>query len=96
MVGSLHSVPVDHTEKLVTVIELKLLGDSAVKRWTNSMSSRTTSQPRDRARTAVSNVADLVLVPPGSIPTTTSSKIEGARLCETIPAAAIHPVGRLS
>jgi fatty acid CoA ligase FadD21 len=71
------SVPVSSTEKLVTVIELKKrndLNEDAI-RWLNEIKSDVTS--------AISNahglnVGDLVLVPPGSIPTTTSGKIRRA------------------
>lgn len=71
------SVPVNSTENLVTVIELKkrtdLNGDAIS--WLSDVKSDVTS--------AISNahglnVGDLVLVPPGSIPTTTSGKIRRA------------------
>lgn len=75
------SVPVNSTEKLVTVIELKKRGESTVEvgRWLTSVKSDVTS--------AISNahglnVGDLVLVPPGSIPTTTSGKIRRAACAE--------------
>ena len=75
------SVPVDSTEKLVTVIELKKRGDSDVEamHWLSGVKSDVTS--------AISNahglnVGDLVLVPPGSIPTTTSGKIRRAACVE--------------
>ncbi len=68
------SIPVNSTEKLVTVIELKKRGDSNVDatHWLSGVRSDVTS--------AISNahglhVGDLVLVSPGSIPTTTSGKI---------------------
>jgi fatty acid CoA ligase FadD21 len=71
------SVPVNSTEKLVTVIELKKRGDSndEAMHWLSGVKSDVTS--------AISNshglsVGDLVLVPPGSIPTTTSGKIRRA------------------
>ncbi|AGB20667.1 acyl-CoA synthetase (AMP-forming)/AMP-acid ligase II [Mycobacterium sp. JS623] len=75
------SVPVNSTEKLVTVIELKKrseLNDDAV-RWLSAVKTDVTS--------AISNahglnVGDLVLVPPGSIPTTTSGKIRRAACAE--------------
>ena len=47
------------------------------RRCTSSASSRTTSPPPSRSAHGL-NVADLVLVPPGSIPTTTSGKIRRA------------------
>jgi fatty acid CoA ligase FadD21 len=75
------SVPVNSTEKLVTVIEVKKRGNSAVEtmHWLSGVKSDITS--------AISNahglnVGDLVLVPPGSIPTTTSGKIRRAACVE--------------
>jgi fatty acid CoA ligase FadD21 len=71
------SVPVNSTEKLVTVIELKKRTDlhDDKMRWLSEVKSDVTS--------AISNahglnVGDLVLVSPGSIPTTTSGKIRRA------------------
>ncbi|ORV94334.1 acyl-CoA synthetase [Mycobacterium interjectum] len=75
------SVPVNSTEKLVTVVELKKRGESAEEatHWLTGVKSDVTS--------AISNahglaVGDLVLVPPGSIPTTTSGKIRRAACVE--------------
>jgi len=77
------SVPVNSTEKLVTVVEVKKRGDSAAEteatRWLSEVKSDVTS--------AISNahglnVGDLVLVPPGSIPTTTSGKVRRAACAE--------------
>ncbi|WP_458318744.1 AMP-binding protein [Mycolicibacterium brisbanense] len=75
------SVPVNSTEKLVTVIEVKKRGESTVEagQWLTAIKSDVTS--------AISNahglnVGDLVLVPPGSIPTTTSGKIRRAACAE--------------
>jgi fatty acid CoA ligase FadD21 len=75
------SGPVKSTEKLVTVIELKKRGDSneEAMQWLTCVKSDVTS--------AISNahglnVGDLVLVPPGSIPTTTSGKIRRAACVE--------------
>jgi fatty acid CoA ligase FadD21 len=80
---------VKSTEKLVTVIELKRRGDSdeeadqaadeEAKHWLACVKSDVTS--------AISNahglnVGDVVLVPPGSIPTTTSGKIRRAACVE--------------
>jgi fatty acid CoA ligase FadD21 len=71
------AVPVDGTEDLVTVIELKtradLNGDAA--QWLSGVKSDVTSAV---SKAHGLNVADLVLVPPGSIPTTTSGKIRRA------------------
>ncbi|WP_308170433.1 AMP-binding protein [[Mycobacterium] fortunisiensis] len=75
------SVPVNSTEKLVTVIEVKKRGDAGGEavHWLSGVKSEVTS--------AISNahglnVGDLVLVPPGSIPTTTSGKIRRAACVE--------------
>jgi fatty acid CoA ligase FadD21 len=75
------SVPVDSTEQLVTVIELKKPSDSTAEalHWLSGVKSNVTS--------AISNthglsVGDVVLVPPGSLPTTTSGKIRRAACVE--------------
>jgi fatty acid CoA ligase FadD21 len=72
---------VNSTEKLVTVIEVKKRGDSTTEAtgWLSEVRSDITS--------AISNahglnVGDLVLVRPGSIPTTTSGKIRRAACAE--------------
>lgn len=75
------SVPVDETEKLVTIIELKKRGDS------DADALRGLEVIKNDVTAAISNshglnVADLVLVPPGSIPTTTSGKIRRAACVE--------------
>jgi fatty acid CoA ligase FadD21 len=75
------SVPVNSTEKLVTVVEFKKRGDS-----TEEAMRSLTCVKRD-VTSAISNahgvnVGDLVLVPPGSIPTTTSGKIRRAACVE--------------
>src|SRR5580693_2528465 len=75
------SVPVDQTEKLVTIIEVKKRGDS------DEDATRKLSVVKNHVTAAISkshglNVADLVLVPPGSIPTTTSGKIRRAACVE--------------
>ena len=75
------SVPLNSTEKLVTIIELKKRDGSneEATHWLSGVKSDVTS--------AISNahglnVGDLVLVPPGSIPTTTSGKIRRAACVE--------------
>ncbi len=75
------SVTVRSTEELVTVIELKKRGscDENAMRWLSDVKSDVTS--------AISNahgltVGDLVLVSPGSIPTTTSGKVRRAACVE--------------
>ncbi|OBH63204.1 acyl-CoA synthetase [Mycobacterium intracellulare] len=75
------SVPVDETEKLVTIIELKKRGDSGED------GRHGLAALKNDVTAAISNshgltVADLVLVPPGSIPTTTSGKIRRAACVE--------------
>ncbi|MGB0877282.1 MAG: AMP-binding protein [Mycobacterium sp.] len=75
------SVPVNGTEKLVTVIELKKRADSGgdAMDWLSEIKSDVTS--------AISNVhgvnaEDLVLVSPGSIPITTSGKVRRSACVE--------------
>ncbi len=75
------SVPVNSTEQLVTIIELKKRSDPSedAKRWLSDVKSDVTS--------AISNahglnIGDLVLVEAGSIPTTTSGKIRRAACVE--------------
>ena len=68
---------VDHVEKLVTIIEVKKRGDSEEEAMAKL------GIVKNDVTTAISaahglNAADLVLVPPGSIPTTTSGKIRRA------------------
>lgn len=75
------SVPVDETEKLVTIIELKKRGDS------DEEALHRLDVVKNDVTAAISNshglnVADLVLVSPGSIPTTTSGKIRRAACVE--------------
>jgi fatty acid CoA ligase FadD21 len=75
------SVPVDQTEKLVTIIELKKRGDS------DEEALDKLNVVKNDVTAAISNshglnVADLVLVSPGSIPTTTSGKIRRAACVE--------------
>lgn len=75
------SVPVDETEKLVTIIEFKRCGDSGED------AKRNLDTVKNDITAAISNshgltVADLVLVAPGSIPTTTSGKIRRAACVE--------------
>ncbi|GAA4540820.1 fatty-acid--AMP ligase FAAL21/FadD21 [Mycobacterium paraffinicum] len=75
------SVPVDETEKLVTIIELKQRDDS------DEEALHRLAVVKNDVTAAISsahglNVADLVLVSPGSIPTTTSGKIRRAACVE--------------
>lgn len=75
------SVPVNSTENLVTVIELKKRADPTgdAMRWLTEVKSDVTSAISNAHGV---NVGDLVLVPPGSIPTTTSGKIRRAACVE--------------
>ncbi len=75
------SVSVDHMEKLVAIIELKKRGDSEEK------AMEKLGIVKNDVTAAISavhglNAADLVLVPPGSIPTTTSGKVRRAACVE--------------
>ncbi len=71
------SVPQDGTEHLVTIIEIKKSGDSddGAKDLLGEVKSDVTSAVSNAHGV---NVGDLVLVAPGSIPTTTSGKIRRA------------------
>ncbi|CPW39777.1 fatty-acid--CoA ligase fadD21 [Mycobacteroides abscessus subsp. bolletii] len=62
------SVPFDSTEKLVTVIELKKRSDTDIEAIRSEITSAISNAHGV-------NVGDVVLVPPGSLPTTTSGKI---------------------
>ena len=79
------SVPANTTENLVTVIELKKRtdrhpdSDGDAMRWLTEVKSDVTSAISNAHGV---NVRDLVLVPPGSIPTTTSGKIRRAACVE--------------
>ena len=75
------SVPVNSTEELVTVVELKKRGDSTEEamHWLTCVKSDVTSAITNAHGL---NVGDLVLVSPGSIPTTTSGKIRRAACVE--------------
>ncbi|HUO37426.1 MAG TPA: AMP-binding protein, partial [Mycobacterium sp.] len=75
------SVPDDRTENLVVIIELKKRGDS------HEEAMQKLSRVKGEVTSAISNshglsVADLVLVPPGSIPITTSGKVRRAACVE--------------
>ena len=71
------SVTVDHVERLVTIIEIKKKGD------TEEEALAKLGVVKNNVTAAISaahglTTADLVMVPPGSIPTTTSGKIRRA------------------
>lgn len=75
------SVPVHGTEELVTVVELKKRGGSgeeALRRLARVKSDVTSAIANAHGL----NIGDLVLVSPGSIPTTTSGKIQRAACVE--------------
>ena len=72
--------PDDRTEKLVAIIELKKRGDSDEERCRLRII-------KDEVTSAISkshglSVADLVVVPPGSIPSTASGKIRRSACVE--------------
>ncbi|WP_099020982.1 AMP-binding protein [Mycolicibacterium palauense] len=77
------AVPVDHTEKLVTIIEFKKRADadpdSDPRALLHGVKNDVTAAV---ANSHGLNLADCVLVPPGSIPTTTSGKIRRASCVE--------------
>jgi len=71
------SVPLNSTEQLVTVIEIKKRDDS------DQNAGDRLGEVRSDVTSAISNahglnIGDLVLVAPGSIPTTTSGKVRRA------------------
>jgi long-chain fatty acid adenylase/transferase FadD26 len=75
------SIPDDRTERLVVIVEMKNRGNSD-----EEMQERLRTM-RQQVTSAISKshgvrVADLVLVPPGSIPITTSGKIRRASCVE--------------
>lgn len=75
------SVPGDRSEQLVAIIELKNRGDSYDE------ATEALGMVKREVTSAIStshglSVADLVLVPPGSIPTTTSGKIRRSTCVE--------------
>jgi fatty acid CoA ligase FadD21 len=75
------AVPAGETEKLVIIIELKKRGDS------NEEAQQLLSAVKNDVTAAMSKshglkVADLVLVAPGSLPTTTSGKVRRAASVE--------------
>jgi fatty acid CoA ligase FadD28 len=75
------SVPDDHTEKLVAIVELKTRGDSpedAMHKLGIVKGEVTSAISKSHGLT----VADLVLVPTGSIPVTTSGKVRRAACVE--------------
>ncbi len=76
------SVADGHTEKLVTIIELKKRGESDGRgaRRTSTHSSRDVASAVFNAHGL--SIADLVMVAPGSIPITTSGKVRRAACVE--------------
>ncbi|SOJ54203.1 Putative fatty-acid--CoA ligase FadD21 [Mycobacterium simulans] len=75
------SVPADHTEKLVAIIELKKRGDTDEEKM-HKLRVVKTDVTAAISESHGLKVADLVLVPPGSIPTTTSGKVRRAACVE--------------
>ncbi|KAA0102224.1 acyl-CoA synthetase [Mycolicibacterium sp. P1-18] len=74
-------VSVDHEEKLVTIIEIKKRGDSEEEAMAKLGVVKNDVTAAISAHHGL-NAADLVLVPPGSIPTTTSGKVRRAACVE--------------
>jgi len=74
-------VTVDHTEKLVAIIEIKKRGDSEEEAMAKLGIVKNDVTAAISAAHGL-NAADLVLVPPGSIPTTTSGKVRRAACVE--------------
>jgi len=75
------SVPVGETEKLVIIIEIKKRGDSdqeAQQKFNAVKNDVTAAMSKSHGL----KVADLVLVAPGSLPTTTSGKVRRAASVE--------------
>jgi long-chain fatty acid adenylyltransferase FadD28 len=75
------AVPDAHTEQLVVIIEVKKLGDSPEE------AADKLTAVKGEVTSAIStvhglSVADLVLVPPGSVPITTSGKVRRAACVE--------------
>jgi fatty acid CoA ligase FadD28 len=65
------AVPDDGTEKLVAIAELKDQGEDVLRRLTTVKNDVTSAISTSHGL----SIADLVLVPPGSIPLTTSGKV---------------------
>jgi len=75
------SVPVGETEKLVIIIEINKRGDSdqeAQQKFNAVKNDITAAMSKSHGL----KVADLVLVAPGSLPTTTSGKVRRAASVE--------------
>jgi fatty acid CoA ligase FadD21 len=76
------SVPVDSTEQLVTVVELKKKGGEPSEDALHRLSIVKSDVTSAISNAHGLNVGDVVLVPAGSIPTTTSGKIRRAACVE--------------
>jgi fatty acid CoA ligase FadD21 len=76
------SVPVDSTEQLVTVIELKKKHDEPSEDALHRLNGVKSDVTSAISNAHGLNVGDVVLVPAGSIPTTTSGKIRRATCVE--------------
>ncbi|BBX45459.1 AMP-binding protein [Mycobacterium cookii] len=72
------SVPLNSTEQLVTVVEIKKRGDSDDEDAKYRLSELKSDVTSAISNSHGLNVGDLVLVAPGSIPTTTSGKVRRA------------------
>ena len=94
MRGDDEAVPDEGTEQLVVIIEVKKRGESH-----EEVADKLTAVKRE-VTSAISNshglsVADLVLVPPGSIPITTSGKVTRAACVEQYRHGRVRPLGPL-
>jgi fatty acid CoA ligase FadD21 len=76
------SVPVDSTEQLVTVIEMKKKGEEPSQDALHRLSGVKSDVTSAISNAHGLNVGDVVLVPAGTIPTTTSGKIRRAACVE--------------
>ena len=76
------SVPVDSTEHLVTVIEFKKKREDSPEETLHRLSVIKSDVTSAISNAHGLNVGDLVVVPPGSIPTTTSGKVRRAACAE--------------
>ncbi len=87
------SVPDDHTEQLVAIVELKQRGNSPkdATRWLRNIKNEVTSAISQSHRL---RVADVVLVPPGSIPITTSGKVRRSACIERYRPRRLRTLGR--
>ena len=82
-------------EQLVAIIELEKRGasDEDAMRQLDIVKSRKVTSAISVAHGL--SAADVVLVPPGSIPSTRSGKVPTVRLCRAIPQRSVHTLRRV-